>query len=74
MFCNSCPNITLLIENIASQFSGALSYMDTLQVQIADSLKNNDADLKLMKETFDQNMDFLKKTLESYDKRMNALK
>jgi hypothetical protein len=62
------------LQEQAAQFSGALSYMDSLQSQIADSLKNNDADLKEMKGTFDQNMDYLKKTLEEYDKRINALK
>jgi dynactin-2 len=62
------------LQEQAVQFSGAISYLDSMQSQIAESLKNNDEDLKLVRETFGQNMEFLKNTLEEMDKRINALK
>lgn len=48
--------------------------MDALQTQIAESLRGNDADLKLMKQTFEENLKTLKQTLQDFDKRIEALK
>ncbi|KAI1284823.1 Dynactin subunit 2 [Halotydeus destructor] len=62
------------VQEQASQFASALSYMESLQAEISESLKNNQSDLELVKETFDQNMDYLKQTLAEYDKRIQAHK
>jgi hypothetical protein len=56
------------------QFSSALSYLDSLQSQATDSLKNNEKQLELMKESFEKNVEAIKSVLLDFDKRLQALK
>jgi hypothetical protein len=56
------------------QFSSALSYLDSLQSQATDSMKNNEKQLELMKESFEKNVEAIKSVLLDFDKRLQALK
>ncbi|KAK3588148.1 hypothetical protein CHS0354_012206 [Potamilus streckersoni] len=58
----------------ALQFSQALTYLDTTQQEINNSLNSHGDMLKQLQETFTQNTDSLKMNCESLDTRIKTLK
>ncbi|RWS29048.1 Dynactin subunit 2-A-like protein [Leptotrombidium deliense] len=57
----------------AIQFSSALSYIDSLQSQIEESMRNNEKELKELKEVFMGNIEVIKKSLDNLNKRIESL-
>ncbi|XP_014661552.1 PREDICTED: dynactin subunit 2-like [Priapulus caudatus] len=57
----------------ALQFSQALSYLDSVQQQLASSLHANEAQLKTVSGTFSDNMAAIRSNCESLDSRLKVL-
>ncbi|XP_054159421.1 dynactin subunit 2-A-like isoform X2 [Oppia nitens] len=61
------------LQEQALQFSSALSYLDSLQTQVVDSMKTNENELKVLKESLEKNVESVKQILFDFDKRLKAL-
>jgi len=74
------PNVLQRLEALselqeqAIQFSSGLSYLDSLETQILDSMKTNEKQLQVMKESFETNVESIKQILFDFDKRLKQLK
>lgn len=55
---------------LAIHFSDALTYLDTLQSQVHNSLQSNEEELKALKEIFSSNIESIKSLLTQWDKKM----
>lgn len=60
------------VEEQATQFSSAISYIDSLQSQIVRNLTTSQQDLKDLRESLDRNMRLFKETVEGFEKRLEA--
>jgi len=59
------------LQQQAIHFSDALTYLDTLQSQVHNSLQSNEEELKALKEIFGQNIESIKSLLSQWDKKMS---
>lgn len=61
------------VEEQASQFSSAISYIDSLQNQIVRDLTSSQQDLKDLRESLNRNMTLFKETVEGFERRLEAV-
>jgi dynactin-2 len=60
------------LEEQAIQFSGAISYIDSLQRQTTRDLVSSQEDLNKVRESLNQNMSLFRQAVESFEKRLSA--
>ena len=72
-FSHFSPILISFFSSSAAHFSGAISYLDSLQSSTSQSLKSSGTDLKQLKETLAGNLNQVTKTLQEFEKRIAAL-